>query len=122
MWFRIRRENNFVKGPELIFVKMQFVMEQPEEIQEIVKPVIQRNSWFAESGIMLCSLLSSDDSGIRDLGVKLITKAREKKQKVKQKVLQGIRKLHVPQLNWEAQTWEDITDIQNLTIFEPSLS
>ena len=25
-------------------------------------------------------------------------------------------------MNWEAQTWEDVTNIQNMTIFEPSLT
>ena len=46
-WFLIRKENNFVMGPEHIFKKMEVVRQLGEEVQQIVKPVIQRNAWFA---------------------------------------------------------------------------
>ena len=38
---------------------MKYVNDQSKEVQEVVKPVIQRNAWQVEPGTMLCGLLAS---------------------------------------------------------------
>jgi hypothetical protein len=78
IWLEIRKNNNLVLGQKQIFKKMQFVKMQEEEVQTVVKLVIQRNSWFAEPGIMICTILASEEREVREDMVGKLLKARKK--------------------------------------------
>ena len=44
MWFAIKRHSKVTKRPGHLFQLIQKVKQQPEDVQEIVKPHIQRNA------------------------------------------------------------------------------
>ena len=47
-------------------------MNQPEEVQTIVKPVVQRNAYFADLALLRCSMLESEDNTLRHQAVSII--------------------------------------------------
>ena len=54
-----KKAPKFMSGPPLLFQQMVFIKTQPEEIINIVKPVIQRNVFLADPGVILCSISNS---------------------------------------------------------------
>ena len=121
MWFEIRSQNNFVNGPKLIFRKIELVKTQSEIVQNIVKPVIQRNSYFAEPGIILCSWLLSENQNLRTKALEIVKTAKEKPVTSKLRILKGIRQLKIPPLNWNASDWTEIVDLSRLKLSLPSI-
>ena len=76
---------------------MQLINTQSKEIQKVVKPVVQRNAFFAEPGVMVCAVLDSEQESVRRVAVNLIRETRNNPNKIsKEKVLQGVRKHEVP--------------------------
>ena len=105
-WFQIRRENNFIKH---IFKKMIIIRLMGEDVQRVVKPVINRNNWFATPGNLMCAMRSSKEKEVRQRVVIMLLKNRKKPpKKPRKKVLQGMRQLQVPQLQWDADHWSKI--------------
>ena len=122
MWFRIKSNTKFTKGPSHILRLMQLVREEPLEVQIVVKPVIQRNAYFAEPGIMLTSMLEDPDAGVREEAIAMVKKARSNPPKApRSKYLKGMRKHEVPPLNWDAAKWTEIVNMENLKIWEPRI-
>lgn len=122
MWFRIRRSNNFINGPKLIFETMKLLETQDLQIQELARPTIQRNAFFAEPGMMACAMLASEESNIRSNIVSFLLENRKKEPvKPKSKVLKGIRKFQVPLLNWTADHWCEIITWDFSYFYEPKI-
>ena len=122
MWFLIKAHSKFTQGPMHILKLIELVRDQPEEVQVIVKPAIQRNAYFAEPGIMLTSMLEDQDANIRKSGIKIIKKLRSNPPKPpKSKILKGVRKHEIPQLNWNASKWTEIIDLERVKIWEPKI-
>ena len=120
LWFRLKKNNNFIHGPSAIFTAIKLISQQPDSVRKIVMPVVQHNGWFAEVGIMLCSMLASEDRRIREKAVESILQRRTKPLKKPRKgIVRGIRKIEVNPLQSEAETWDQIIDWTNVTIHEP---
>ena len=122
VWFKIKKDSKFVNGPSNIFSLLQLVKLQPEEVKTIVKPVIQNNAYFAESGILLCAMLESSSESVRQAAVKKIREIRENPpKKPRARVLTGIRKHIIPELQWEADSWDSIIDWNSVRVHEPQI-
>ena len=119
-WFAIKKAGTFTKGPALLFQQMVLIKTQPEDVQRLVKPVVQRNAYMAEPGIMLCSMLESTSLSIRQKAMKTIEKLRAKhSKKPRMKILKGIRPLKVPVLQWDAFSWVDMIDWKTASVHQP---
>ena len=122
MWFLIKAQSKFTKGPSHILKLIQLVRDQPVQVQGVVKPAIQRNAYFAEPGIMLTSMIEDPDVDVRRSGIEMIKKARSKPQKFpKSKFLKGMRKHEIPVLNWNASKWTEIVDLEKVNNQEPRI-
>jgi hypothetical protein len=120
MWFILKKASSFTEAPLALFTWMKLVEKQPEGVQLIVKPVVQHNAWAAEPGYMLCAMLAAPELSVRKRAVELIRTLRKKPQKKpRMKLLQGIRKLMVPPLQWSAESWVDIINWKKATVSEP---
>ena len=65
-------------------------------------------------------MLSSDDQNLRKKAVAKIQQVRKQPPKPpRAKLFQGIRKSEIPNLQWEASSWEDIIDLKKVKVFEP---
>ena len=120
-WFAIKKAKKFTSGPALLFHQMTLIKTQTEDVQEMAKPVVQRNAFMAEPGIMLCAMLESSSSSIRAKAVETIKNLRAKPQKKpRKKILRGIRSLQVKQLDWEAFSWIDMINWK-VGVHEPNI-
>jgi hypothetical protein len=86
----------------------------PQELRDVVDPVLQRNGYFRHPEDLLLSMISDDRKAIRELGLHRILKARAQ-------VKSTIRVFTVPQLNLEATDYIDLIDWKNNDITEPPL-
>ena len=110
-----------MEGPLLILKNVQLINQQSDEVREIVKPVVQRNAYLLEGGVMLCAMLSSSDRNLREKGLLLVSEAKRKPHRPKMKVLRGIRKLQIPKILWNATSWDSLVDMSLLPLSLPSI-
>lgn len=119
-WFAIKSSKKFTSGPSLLFQQMKLIKTQPHAIQLVVKPVVQRNAYMAEPGILLCSMLESSSLSVRRSAMEMIMKLRNKPpKKPRAKLLRGIRSLKVATLQWNPYSWTEIIDWKTSTVHEP---
>ena len=89
-------------------------------VQHIVKKHIQRNAYLSEPGVMLLSMLESEEKDIRVKAIEIIQKNRSRPQmSPKSKILQGIRKFGIPQLQWKANSWDNLINWEMAKIHQP---
>ena len=121
-WFAIKKTPKYTGGPDLLFQQMMHIKSQQEDVQKVVKPVVQRNAFMAEPGVMLCSMLESPSSSIRNKALEVVRKLREKPpKKPRAKVLRGIRSHKNPVLQWTASSWIDIIDWKKTSLHLPAI-
>ena len=119
-WFMIKQKRKFTFGPAIVFHQMSLIKTQRVEVQSVVKPVVQRNAYMAEPGIMLCSMLESESSEVRKKAVDIVLRLKSKPpKKPRMKVLRSVRALKVPVLQWDATTWVDIIDWSKASVHVP---
>ena len=100
---------------------MKLLAKQETWVQDLGKPVIQRNVFMTEPGIMACAMLSSTEFEVRSKMVELIKENRRNPpKKPKMKKLKGMRKFKNPLLQWQASHWSQII-IWGTTFFEPQI-
>ena len=69
---------------------------------------------------MLLSMLESQEKEVRVKAIKMIQKNRSRPQmSPKSKILQGIRKFEIPQLQWKANSWDNLINWDMAKIHEP---
>ena len=121
-WFQIKSHSKFTSGPANLFYQMCLINSQSLATQSVVKRVVQRNAYFADPGVLLCSMLESEEQIVRTKAVNIIKAARSKPAKVpRAKVLRKIRKFKIPPLNWSAGSWWEIIDWSTVQVFEPTI-
>ena len=80
-WFAIKCKPKFTAGPSHLFNKIKLIRDtQSLEVQHIVKKHIQRNAYLSEPGVMLLSMLESQEKEIRVKAMKIIQKNRSRPQ------------------------------------------
>ena len=80
-WFAIKCKPKFTAGPSHLFNKLKLIRDtQSMEVQNIVKKHIQRNAYLSEPGVMLLSMLESQEKEVRVKAIKIIQKNRSRPQ------------------------------------------
>ena len=100
VWFRVKAKPQFWCGAVHQFYMMTLVRSQSESIQNVVRPVIQRNAYFAHAENVLVAMLADTEKLVRDVAVDKILTARKRSVEV--------RAFRVPKLNWDCQTYTDM--------------
>jgi hypothetical protein len=114
MWFKIKFKPSCKDGARHVFETVHRVQGLPQQVKQVVEPVIQRNAYFAHPENLLLSMLSDQRMHIRELGLRRILKARTVNSR-------KIRKFDIPKLNFDAQDYTDLIDWQNVTVTSPPL-
>ena len=81
----------------------QEVRDLPAKVQDVVKPVIQTNAFFAHLENLLLSMVMDDRPQVRELGLRRILKSKTTSAKGK-----GISNFLVPTINFDANAYHDI--------------
>ena len=80
MWFHLKIEHHWIKGPEHILHQIVLWREQTEVVMEFTHETIQRGAYYAHSEHLLQYLLCSEDEVQRRFAVKKIIPLRKDNQ------------------------------------------
>lgn len=116
MWFSIKTSKYFTEGPKLVYQSIQSSRYLPEDLRNIVDPVIERNGFFAHPEHLMLAMTQDNTKHIRDLGLRRILKARQLDQK-----RTTIRTFMPPKLNFKAQDYSEIINWMDCDLSSPPL-
>ena len=118
-WFEIKINWKFTSGPSNILKTIQLVGNLPDNLKPVAKKFVQSNAYFSDPAMIVTAALASDESHHREFAVKILRENRKKPhKKPKLKLLKGMRKFEIPQLNWEATDWHLIIDWSKVKLHE----
>ena len=86
----------------------------PDELEQVIDPVLKRNSFFAHPENLLLAMITDDRIHVRKLGLSRILKARSQR-------VAGVRKFAVPALNYDSSDYIEMINWQTTHITEPPL-
>lgn len=115
MWFEIKKNHRCSDGAKNVWMTIKKSRFLPKEVKDIVDPVIQRNAFFAHPENLLIGMLEDKNKAVRKRAVNCILSLRKKK------VQKGIRRFHVPQLNFKAKSYTELINWKTTPITEPPL-
>lgn len=113
MWFNIKSEDSIVMGPKHLFEYIKLTREHTgKTIQDIIFPVIERNSYFAHPENILLTMLVDDIRSIREQAVTAIlkTRARPGENNTTNRIFSK------PKLNFTANTYYEMCSIDNFEL------
>ena len=120
-WFHIKSHGKLTSSPSNLHHQMELVVNQPEEVKQIVKPVSQRNPYFAEQSL-LCSMLENEDPALRQKAVRKIHQIRANPPKpVRARIGKGTKKQVNPTLQWGSRDWWNTIDWDTERVDEPKI-
>lgn len=74
---------------------------------------------FADPGIMVTSMLESDNKSFHKTAVQIIKKSKDQPpQPLRLKTLKGLKKFQILQQNLDAENWSELVDLRK-PFFEP---
>ncbi|GBN50516.1 hypothetical protein AVEN_15789-1 [Araneus ventricosus] len=76
IWFSIKTSKYFTEGPKLVNQSTQSSRYLPEDLRNLVDPVIKRNGFFAHPENLMLAMTQDNTKLIRELGLHRILKAR----------------------------------------------
>lgn len=115
-WFGIKSKPACTDGPQHIYQAIQRIKCLPAEVTNIVKPFMSRNAYFAHPEHVLLAMLCDICKKKREKAVHRILNIREYQQ------CSQIRRFTVPQINFDAQEWDDIINWDSVQVTEPPLT
>ena len=113
-WFIIKMNSHAVNGAKNLQKILKLCCNLSEDIFAIVKPVVQRNAYFAHPENILIAMINDERSYIRELGWRRILKAKKMGYK-------GIRRFKLPHLVFESTDYVNMINWQENEITEPPL-
>lgn len=116
MWFAIKINHKFTDGPRHVYKTIESTRYLPEELLQVVDPVLQRNAYFAHHENLLLAMVTDERNHIRELGFRRIMKA---KQAISES--DSIRIFKPPNLNFEAKDYTEIIKWNTSTLTPPPL-
>ncbi|KAF0291217.1 hypothetical protein FJT64_001141 [Amphibalanus amphitrite] len=115
-WFVIRQHNACTEGSKNVYRSIELLRGLPQDIQDIIRPVISRNGYWAHPEQLLLAMVADEDREIRTAAIQHIRAARER-----EKEGQEVRKFTLPTINFGAQRYVDLIDWAAEKVTEPPL-
>ena len=104
VWFRIRKNRSCSAGASNLYRSVELLRELPVDVQHTVRPVIQRNAFWAHPEQMLLGNVTDPDQSVRERAVSLIRTARQQETA-------DVRGFSLPTVQFTASSYTDlITD------------
>ena len=114
MWFTIRQNSSCTLGSKNLFRGVELLRRQPKKIQEIVRPVMQRNGYWAHPEQLLLAMVADEDEQTRQDAIRHINGAR-------QLDMVGVRPFKIPKINFGAVHFTELIDWNKELVTEPPL-
>jgi hypothetical protein len=112
VWFNIRNKPYFTCGSWHTWNMIRLSRYMSVELKTIIDPVIQRNAYYAHPENLLVGMISDESRYVRLLGYRRILKARATKHS-------EIRKFEIPRLDFDAESYMDLINWQDVKLTEP---
>ena len=77
MWFHIRSHSSCVHGARNVLRSLALLRSLPENLQTLIQPVIQRNSYWAHPEAVLLAMVAHEDPNVRSQAVQAIQRYRQ---------------------------------------------
>ena len=87
----------------------------PTRLQDVVKPVMQRNAYWAHPEAVLLAMVADSDAAVRAQAVRQIGLCRQRPQEV-------VRPYKLPSINFAATDYTKLLDWVKETVTEPPLT
>lgn len=117
VWFAIKRYHTVKYGPKHILQVIQSTRQLPDNIKEVIDPVIQRNGFFCHPENMMLAMIVDDIEHIRELGYRRILKARNQPLVPRE----NLRTFKLPSINFEAQDYTELVDWTKCKLTPPPM-
>ncbi|GBM99285.1 hypothetical protein AVEN_80612-1 [Araneus ventricosus] len=118
MWFEIKMKSNRQYGAQHFWKMISLARQPPDNVKQIIYKIFSNKAYFAHREHLLVTMLHDSRKHIRELAVRRILGAREKKTKNSG----GLRFFKLPNLNFEAADYIDLIDWSNRVVTEPPLA
>ena len=117
LWFSIKQASSLAEAPKILFKLLTYLKDLDlPEYTTIVQRNIKSNSFALLPDNFLYSLCLSNESTIRELGIKAILKIRSENRSFEDEPIKRI-----PQINFEANHWSELINVSDVSnIREPS--
>ena len=116
VWFFVKSHPHCQEGSKNFFKLIQLVMDLPKDFQDIVLPVLQWNGWWAHPENIVIGMLADDREVIRTKAVHYIMAARRERDP------DNLRKFVIPKINFQANFYFDMADLDAGEKMEPPLT
>lgn len=117
VWFDIKKYKTVKDGPKHILKVIQTTRHLPEDLKNIIDPVIQRNAFFCHPENMMLAMIMDDRQHMRELGYRRILKARN----VTPEQEGNVRIFKVPAINFYAKDYTELIDWTTCVLTPPPL-
>ncbi|GBM28697.1 hypothetical protein AVEN_116709-1 [Araneus ventricosus] len=111
-------KSNCQYGAQHFWKMISLARQLPNNVRKIVYKEFSNNAYFAHPEHRLLTMLHDSRKHIRELAVRCILGARDKKTKHSG----GLRFFKLPKLNFEAADYIDLIDWSNCVVTEPPLT
>ena len=116
MWFYIRLHSSCETGPQNLMRSIELLRFLPKKLQDYVRPVLQRNAYWAHPEAVLLAMVADSNPEVRDQAVTTIMHCRQ------QQHTENVRPYLLPSLNFEAGSYTELLDWEEELITEPPLT
>jgi hypothetical protein len=116
VWFKIKKSKYLTDGPKHVFEVIKSSRFLPENLIEVIDPVIERNAFFAHPENLLLSMIVDERAHIRELGFRRIIKARSTASHQ-----MTIRTFKPPNIVFQAKEYHEMIDWTSTALFPPPL-
>ena len=114
-WFDIKCHSDIFSGPKLFHRSIVRLRNVAQDNQEILRPVLQRNSYFAHPENIVLSMLSDTCQEIRTEAINLIKMSRDKRPEL-------IREFRTPTISFSSESWTKMVNLTDYNDIEPPLT
>jgi hypothetical protein len=117
-WFHIRTHQFAINGAMNVLYQVNLAAKLPKADFEVIKPVLQRNSYFAHPENILIAMLGDSNKKMRCFAVDQILKTR----KCPQHCSKTVRSFSIPTINFAASDLCGLIDWKQEAVTEPPLT
>ena len=118
-WFNIKVKHSWVEGPRHILFQLRQLRLQKKPVVDAVLPTIKRSAWYAFSEMIIQTLLCSDDSKERRIGIQKIIDLRGGEDNILGNL--SVRPRRTPRINSDALNLLELIDWSD-GAYEPPLT
>lgn len=118
MWMHIRQHWTCSSGACNLYRSVELLRDLPHDVQKSVRPVLQRNAFWAHPEQVLLGMVTDGDESVRRRAVQRI---REARQQELANDTGKVRRFELPAVKFDASVYTEIIDWDKVTVTQPPL-